>query len=84
MDILSLDPRDNVNGIEGNFALRGEGTYKFGADITKRFLERNNLDLFIRSHEVCPMGWKWEHDHRCLTVSVHQTIAIEMEIRVLF
>lgn len=68
MDILSLDPRDNVEGIEDNYWLRGEGTYKFGPDITKKFLERNNLDLFIRSHEVCQMGWKWEHDHRCLTV----------------
>ena len=46
---------------------RGVGT-QFGPDVTTRFLERNNLDYIIRSHEVKADGYEIAHDGKCLTV----------------
>lgn len=46
---------------------RGVGL-QFGPDVTKRFLELNNLDLLVRSHEVKEQGYVVEHDGRCVTV----------------
>ncbi|CDS09702.1 hypothetical protein LRAMOSA02379 [Lichtheimia ramosa] len=46
---------------------RGVGI-QFGPDVTKNFLERNNLDMLIRSHEVKENGYVIEHDGKCVTV----------------
>eukprot|EP00568_Trieres_chinensis_P013279 CAMPEP_0183317252 /NCGR_PEP_ID=MMETSP0160_2-20130417/57408_1 /TAXON_ID=2839 ORGANISM="Odontella Sinensis, Strain Grunow 1884" /NCGR_SAMPLE_ID=MMETSP0160_2 /ASSEMBLY_ACC=CAM_ASM_000250 /LENGTH=564 /DNA_ID=CAMNT_0025483235 /DNA_START=40 /DNA_END=1731 /DNA_ORIENTATION=+ len=46
---------------------RGVG-YSFGPDITKDFLERNNLSLLVRSHEVKDEGYLVEHDGKTITV----------------
>ncbi|XP_075079416.1 serine/threonine-protein phosphatase 5-like isoform X3 [Nicotiana tabacum] len=46
---------------------RGVGL-SFGADITKRFLQENNLDLVVRSHEVKDEGYEIEHDGKLITV----------------
>ncbi|KAL0399671.1 UNVERIFIED_CONTAM: Serine/threonine-protein phosphatase 5 [Sesamum radiatum] len=46
---------------------RGVGL-SFGADVTKRFLEDNNLDLVVRSHEVKDEGYEIEHDGKLITV----------------
>lgn len=40
----------------------------FGGDVTKRFLEDNNLDLVVRSHEVKDEGYEIEHDGKLITV----------------
>lgn len=40
----------------------------FGSDVTKNFLETNNLDLIIRSHEVKDEGYELEHDGFLATV----------------
>ncbi len=40
----------------------------FGPDITKRFLEYNNLELLIRSHEVKQEGYEIEADGKLITV----------------
>jgi serine/threonine-protein phosphatase 5 len=40
----------------------------FGPDVTKRFLEHNNLELLVRSHEVKPAGYETMHDGQCVTV----------------
>ncbi|KAG0462922.1 hypothetical protein HPP92_021398 [Vanilla planifolia] len=53
---------------------RGRGPSKrgvglsFGEDVTKRFLQENNLDLVIRSHEVKDEGYEIEHDGKLITV----------------
>ncbi|XP_038901673.1 serine/threonine-protein phosphatase 5-like [Benincasa hispida] len=46
---------------------RGVGL-SFGADVTKRFLQDNNLDLLVRSHEVKDEGYEIEHDGKLITV----------------
>ncbi|KAF3444950.1 hypothetical protein FNV43_RR14643 [Rhamnella rubrinervis] len=40
----------------------------FGVDVTKRFLQENNLDLVVRSHEVKDEGYEIEHDGKLITV----------------
>ncbi|EDO16264.1 hypothetical protein Kpol_505p41 [Vanderwaltozyma polyspora DSM 70294] len=46
---------------------RGLG-FAFGPDITKDYLERNNLRKVMRSHEVRMTGVKFEHDGKLITV----------------
>ncbi|KAI3996895.1 hypothetical protein MKX01_021171 [Papaver californicum] len=46
---------------------RGVGL-SFGGDVTKRFLQENNLDLVVRSHEVKDEGYEIEHDGKLITV----------------
>lgn len=46
---------------------RGVG-YAFGPDITAAFLERNELTLLVRSHEVKEEGYLVEHGGKTITV----------------
>lgn len=46
---------------------RGVGL-SFGPDVTHRFLDDNNLDLLIRSHEVKMDGYEVEAEGRLITV----------------
>jgi serine/threonine-protein phosphatase 5 len=46
---------------------RGVGV-AFGADVTKKFLADNNLDLVVRSHEVKDDGFEVDHDGLLITV----------------
>ncbi|KAI8470533.1 MAG: phosphatase 5-like protein [Monoraphidium minutum] len=46
---------------------RGVGL-QFGPDVTKRFLEKNGLELVVRSHEVKEEGYEVAHDGRLVTV----------------
>lgn len=46
---------------------RGVGL-SFGADVTKKFLKENDLDLVVRSHEVKDEGYEIEHDEKLITV----------------
>ncbi|XP_066911519.1 serine/threonine-protein phosphatase 5-like [Clytia hemisphaerica] len=46
---------------------RGTGV-SFGPDITQNFLNRNNLEYIIRSHEVKDEGYEVAHNGKCITV----------------
>merc|ERR1719333_2086465 len=46
---------------------RGVGL-SFGPDVTRAFLERNGLDLVVRSHEVRDNGYEVEHGGSLITV----------------
>lgn len=46
---------------------RGVGI-AFGPDVSKKFLDDNNLDLLVRSHEVKDEGYEMTHDGRVITV----------------
>jgi serine/threonine-protein phosphatase 5 len=41
---------------------------QFGPDVTKKFLEHNNLKMLIRSHEVKHEGYEIAHDGLCVTI----------------
>ena len=63
-DLLWSDPMFN-NG----FAPSPRGlTCTFGPDITLKFLELNNLDLLIRSHQVQENGYNITHQGKCITI----------------
>jgi serine/threonine-protein phosphatase 5 len=63
-DLLWSDPQP-FNGKSPS--KRGVG-FSFGPDITKAFLERNNLNLLVRSHEVKEEGYLVEHGGKTITV----------------
>jgi len=63
-ELLWSDPQPQ-NG--RSLSKRGVGC-QFGPDVTKRFLEKNNLDYVIRSHEVRADGYEIAHDGKCITV----------------
>lgn len=63
-DLLWSDPQAKPGRSPSK---RGVGL-SFGPDITKRFLEHNNLNLVIRSHEVRDNGYEVEHDGNLITV----------------
>jgi serine/threonine-protein phosphatase 5 len=63
-DILWSDPQPQMGR---SASKRGVGK-SFGPDITKAFLDNNDLDLLVRSHEVRQEGYSVEHDGKCITI----------------
>lgn len=63
-DILWSDPQPFPGRSPSK---RGVGQ-SFGPDVTKRFLDDNNLDLIVRSHEVRDEGYLFEHNGKFITV----------------
>ncbi|KAL3849115.1 hypothetical protein ACJIZ3_010997 [Penstemon smallii] len=63
-EILWSDPQPQLGRGPSK---RGVGL-SFGADVTERFLQDNNLDLVVRSHEVKDEGYEIEHDGKLITV----------------
>lgn len=63
-DLLWSDPC-NEKGLHPS--KRGLGV-EFGSDISKNFLDLNNLDLLIRSHEVADEGWEMQRGGRVITL----------------
>lgn len=62
-DLLWSDPDQNLGRAESR---RGTGCH-FGPDIVQKFLAANNLDIIIRSHEVCD-GVEYWFDGTLITV----------------
>ena len=46
---------------------RGVG-YSFGEDVVANFLNRNNLDLICRAHQVVEDGYEFHFNRRLVTV----------------
>jgi len=63
-DLLWSDPQPMLGRAPSK---RGLG-FSFGPDYTQKFLEQNNLQLLIRSHEVKDDGYVVEHNGKCITV----------------
>ena len=40
----------------------------FGPDISKKFLDDNNIELLVRSHEMKDNGYEEDHNGRVITI----------------
>jgi len=61
-DLLWADPvadEDERNCTEFEFNETRQCSYRYGRDAVKAFLQRNNLLVVIRAHEVCFDGYKF-------------------------
>ncbi|KAJ7567015.1 hypothetical protein O6H91_02G128600 [Diphasiastrum complanatum] len=63
-ELLWSDPHPGLGRIPSK---RGAGV-AFGSDVTQKFLEENNLELVVRSHEVKEEGYEEEHGGKLITV----------------
>lgn len=64
-DLLWSDPVEDIKGWRES--QRGAGV-EFGCDVTTEFLQNNNLELVVRSHEECLSGCEEHHNKKLLTV----------------
>ena len=64
-DLLWSDPEADISGWAEND--RGV-SYTFGADVVARFLERNDLDLIVRAHQVVEDGYEFFADRQLVTI----------------
>ena len=64
-DLLWSDPEQGATGWAEND--RGV-SYTFGADIVSDFLERNDLDLVVRAHQVVEDGYEFFAQRQMVTV----------------
>ncbi|OHS95739.1 Serine/threonine-protein phosphatase PP1-2 [Tritrichomonas foetus] len=66
-DILWSDPKENEEGFQAN--TRGCG-YFFNEKVLNTFLQNNNLQMIIRSHEEKEYGYEWAfpESRNCLTI----------------
>ena len=56
-------------GVHSNARDGGAGGIKtFGADVTQRFCQRNNVQMVVRSHQVAKFGYRVYHGGRLITV----------------
>lgn len=63
-DILWSDPMDE----DGMGPSKRGVAVNFGPDVTRAFLENNNLDLLVRSHEMKEEGYEVAHGGKCITI----------------
>eukprot|EP00063_Salmo_salar_P027635 XP_014002470.1 PREDICTED: serine/threonine-protein phosphatase 5-like isoform X2 [Salmo salar] len=59
-----------INGkvLNGRCVSKRGVSCQFGPDVTERFLDQNNLDYIVRSHEVKAEGYEVTHSGKCITV----------------
>ena len=63
-DLLWSDPEDRSGW---GVSPRGAG-YIFGADVSQKFTERNNLMMINRAHQLVMKGFNWSHDNLVCTI----------------
>jgi serine/threonine-protein phosphatase PP1 catalytic subunit len=64
-DLLWSDPDSNVCGWDEND--RGV-SYVFGSDVVTKFLEKHDLDLVVRAHQVVEDGYEFFAGRRLVTI----------------
>lgn len=60
------DPKKSIKGFKDS--IRGPGSKFFGKDVFDEFMNKNNLDYLIRSHEVFQEGYKFFFDDQLLSI----------------
>ena len=63
-DLLWADPED-INGWGENE--RGV-SFIFGADIVKKFIQKHDIDLVCRAHQVVEEGYEFFADRKLVTI----------------
>eukprot|EP01147_Barroeca_monosierra_P008665 gene8665-1059_t len=63
-DLLWSDPDDRVGW---GISPRGAG-YTFGKDISEGFIQKNDLQLIARAHQLVVEGFNWSHDRNVVTI----------------
>ncbi|KAJ3452999.1 serine/threonine-protein phosphatase pp2a-like ppg1 [Anaeramoeba flamelloides] len=58
-DLIWSDPDETIKNWK--ISPRGSG-YLFGEDSAKKFLDKNDLEMIIRSHQTIQKGWQWHFD----------------------
>lgn len=64
-DLLWSDPKENIKGYAKS--TRGLG-YLFGSDVVKGFLEKHDLNLLCRAHELVPKGYRFFANKGLVTI----------------
>ena len=64
--LLWNDPSEDYPGFEKNWA-RGIH-HTFGEEVFSTFLDKHNLDMVIRAHEVFPDGYKYFFEDKLLSI----------------
>lgn len=64
-DLVWSDPDDNTAGWSSSS--RGV-SYTFGRDVIRQFLQKNNLELICRGHQVVEDGYEFQCDRQLVTV----------------
>ena len=64
--ILWNDPKEGLKGFSHSY--RGRGIFFFGEDVFNSFLEANDFNFLIRSHECFPEGFRWFFNKRLLSI----------------
>jgi serine/threonine-protein phosphatase PP1 catalytic subunit len=64
-DLLWADPDGSVNG--WGYNARGV-SYTFGHDVIAKFLEKHDLDLICRAHQVVEDGYEFQSDRKLVTL----------------
>ena len=62
--IFCLDPEERTGW---GVSPRGAG-YIFGGDVSKKFLNNNNLSMINRAHQLVMKGFSWSHDNLVCTL----------------
>ncbi|CAF4295332.1 unnamed protein product, partial [Adineta steineri] len=63
-DLLWSDPSTNVENWQENYGVSSE----FGANVVKEFLNRFNMNLICRSHQVVEDGYEFFANHQLVTI----------------
>jgi len=67
-DLLWSDPSDQ-NSEQEEFAFNERGiSYTFTSNVVKKFIEKNDLDLIVRAHQVVEEGYQFFADQTLVTV----------------
>jgi len=64
--MLWNDPREGVE--KHSYSMRGDGIYIYGQEVVDNFLEKNNLKMIIRAHEVFPDGYAYLFNKKLLSL----------------
>ena len=76
-DVLWSDPEPNQKGWGEND--RGV-SFTFGTDVVTKFLNRHDLDLVCRAHQVVEDGYEFFADRQLVTVRLPSPLSLSLSL----